>query len=54
MEDAENQHSPILTGLKELAEERGWEVEVVPVSQDNGRLGKKSGWNPSGSLGLTR
>ena len=28
---AENQHSPILTGLKALAEERGWEVAVVPV-----------------------
>ena len=28
---AENQHSPILTGLKALAEERGWEVAVVPL-----------------------
>ena len=28
---AENQHSPILTGLKTLAEERGWEVAVVPL-----------------------
>ena len=27
---AENQHSPILTGLKALAEERGWEIAVVP------------------------
>ena len=28
---AENQHSPILIGLKALAEERGWEVVVVPL-----------------------
>jgi hypothetical protein len=28
---AENQHSPILTGLKTVAEERGWEVAVVPL-----------------------
>ena len=28
---AENQHSPILTGLEALAEERGWEVAVVPL-----------------------
>ncbi len=28
---AENQHSPILTGLKTLAEERGWEVALVPL-----------------------
>ena len=27
----EKQHSPILTGLKALAEERGWEVAVVPL-----------------------
>jgi len=28
---AENQHSPILTGLKALTDERGWEVAVVPL-----------------------
>ena len=28
---AENQHSPILTGLEALVEERGWEVAVVPL-----------------------
>ena len=27
---AEKQHTPILTGLLALAEERGWEVDVVP------------------------
>ncbi len=28
---AEKQHTPILTGLRALAAERGWEVEVVHV-----------------------
>ena len=28
---AEKQHTPILTGLRALTEERGWEVEVVPL-----------------------
>ena len=28
---ADKQHTPILTGLRALAEERGWEVEVVPL-----------------------
>jgi hypothetical protein len=28
---AENQHSPILAGLNTLAEERGWEVALVPL-----------------------
>ena len=27
----EKQHIPILTGLIALAEDRGWEVEVVPL-----------------------
>jgi hypothetical protein len=27
----EKQHTPILTGLRALAAERGWEVEVVPL-----------------------
>jgi hypothetical protein len=27
----EQQHTPILTGLRELAEDREWEVEVVPL-----------------------
>ncbi len=28
---AEQQHVPILPGLRALAEERGWEIEVVPM-----------------------
>jgi hypothetical protein len=28
---AEKQHTTILMGLKALAEERGWEVAVVPL-----------------------
>jgi hypothetical protein len=28
---AEQQHDPILTGLRDLAGERGWEIEVVPL-----------------------
>ena len=27
----EKQHTPILTGLRSLVEERGWEVDVVPL-----------------------
>ena len=28
---AEKQHTPILTGVRALTEDRGWEVEVVPL-----------------------
>jgi hypothetical protein len=28
---SEKQHTPVLTGLRTLSEERGWEVEVVPL-----------------------
>ena len=28
---SDKQHTPILTGLRALTEERGWEVEVVPL-----------------------
>ena len=28
---AEKQHPPILTGLRALATDRGWEVEVAPL-----------------------
>ena len=28
---ADKQHTPILTSLRALAGERGWEVEVVPL-----------------------
>jgi hypothetical protein len=28
---AEQQHNPIITGLRALATDRGWEVEVVPL-----------------------
>ena len=28
---ADKQHAPILTGLRALAGERGWEIEVVPL-----------------------
>jgi hypothetical protein len=31
---ADKQHVPILTGLRALAGERGWEVEVVPLVAD--------------------
>jgi len=27
----EKHHTPILVGLRSLAEDRGWEVEVVPL-----------------------
>jgi hypothetical protein len=27
----EKHHTPILTGLRTLSEERGWEVDVVPL-----------------------
>jgi hypothetical protein len=27
----EKHHTPIMTGLRALAEERGWEVAVVPL-----------------------
>ncbi len=27
----EQQHTPILTGLRELVTDRGWEVEVDPL-----------------------
>jgi hypothetical protein len=27
----EKQHTPILTGLRTLETDRGWEVEVVPL-----------------------
>jgi hypothetical protein len=27
----EEKHTPILTGLRTLSEERGWEVDVVPL-----------------------
>ena len=28
---SEQEHTPILTGLRALAADRGWEVEVVPL-----------------------
>jgi hypothetical protein len=31
---AEKKDTPILTGLRTLVEERGWEVEVVPLVTD--------------------
>ena len=54
---AEQQHTPILTGLGALATDRGWEVEVVPlvaVSQDKGQSRKRNDWNLLGSLGSIR
>ena len=46
------QHTPILTGLRALSADRGWEVDVVPLVADNGQLKKMSDWNPLRSLGL--
>jgi hypothetical protein len=38
---AEKQHSPILTGLRALAAERGWEVKVVPLVAGQRSVRKK-------------
>jgi hypothetical protein len=65
---SENQHTPILTGLRTLTEERGWEVDVVPlvVGQWSVReetwfetlrifgIGKENGKRIIGRLGHTR
>ena len=51
---AEKQHTPIMIGLKVLAEEREWEVTVVPLVADSSRSGKRSGWKLSGSSGSGR
>ncbi len=45
------QYTPILTGLWVLVEERGWEVDVVPLVVGQRSVREESGWNPSGSLG---
>jgi hypothetical protein len=64
---AEQQHVPILTGLRALAGERGWEIEVVPMvaSQWSVRekewmeslrifgIGKEDGQRILGRLGRT-
>ncbi len=64
---AEQQHVPILAGLRVLAEERGWEIEVVPmvVGQRSVRekewletlrifgIGKEDGQRILGRLGRT-
>ncbi len=39
---AEQQHVPILAGLRGLAEERGWEIEVVPMVAGQ-RSGQRKG-----------
>ncbi len=39
----EKQHTPILTGLRALVTERGWEVEVVPVVVSQWSVREK-GW----------
>jgi hypothetical protein len=54
---AEKQHTPIMIGLRSLAEEREWEVVVVPLitgQRLSGRSGKRSGWNLSGPSGSGR
>jgi len=40
---AEKQHTPILTGLRALAADREWEVEVVPLVVGQRSI-KESGW----------
>jgi hypothetical protein len=40
---AEKQHTPILTGFRNLAEERGWEVDVVPLVVGH-RSVREEGW----------
>jgi hypothetical protein len=64
---AEQQHVPILAGLRVLPEERGWEIEVVPMvaGQRSVRekewlealrifgIGKKDGQRILGRLGRT-
>ena len=40
---AEKQHTPILTGFRNLAEERGWEVDVVPLVVGQ-RSVREEGW----------
>jgi hypothetical protein len=64
---SEKQHTPILTGLRALSAERGWEVVVVPlvVGQRSVRekerlealgifgIGKEDGKRIIGRLGLT-
>ena len=37
----EKQHTPILTGLKTLAGDRGWEVEVVPLVMSQRSVNEK-------------
>jgi hypothetical protein len=39
----EKQHTPILTGLRTLSEERGWEVDVVPLVVGH-RLVREETW----------
>ena len=51
---AEQQHTPILTGLRTLVTDRGWEVEVVPLVVGQRSVKEKEWRNPLGSLGSTR
>ena len=51
---AEKKHTPIMTGLKALAEDREWVVTVIPLVAASGRSGKRSGWKLSGSSGSGR
>ena len=39
----EKQHTPILTGLRALTEERGWEVDVIPLVVGR-RSVREEGW----------
>jgi hypothetical protein len=43
---ADKQHTPILTGLRALAEERGWEAEVVPLVAGQRSVRKGMAGNP--------
>ena len=48
---AEQQHVPILAGLRALAEERGWEIEVVPMVTGQRSVREKEWRKPLESSG---
>ncbi len=49
---AEKQHTPILTGLRALAEEQGWEVEVVPLIAGQRSVREKEWLEALGIFGI--
>ncbi len=46
------QHTPILTGLRVLAKERGWEVEVVPLVAGQRSVREKEWLEALGIFGI--